>query len=264
MTIPEKEASESYPAQGVIPLNPTMSACEVLCWIGYRRAIKKRNYFEPLFDLERSFPSKSTIPVTDDKRYARLHAAIPFPKPERCPMRRAETHLIEALRAGLLRAVNCLGGGEKHILETHAFDYAVVVTARNSLEADITASAEDYELARTEVKGEVRFFTNEVLRVWPCQSNCESYSENTPVAQAAETQPAQARVKLRKATGLDYSRDDQPILERMREGICAGIYRNPTDAARALAKDAKGSTKKSSVVTRLITRYGKVFRTERD
>jgi len=77
----------------------------------------------------------------------------------------------------------------------------------------------------------------------------------------AEAKPAKSN---RKPQGLDYRQQDQPIMEKMREMIERGEAKNPTDAARALAKEAAGSGTEESKVKRLITRHSVVFRAERD
>lgn len=50
---------------------------------------------------------------------------------------------------------------------------------------------------------------------------------------------------------LDFREADRPLIAEMHSMILAGRARNPTDAARALARRALGSGKEASKVTRL-------------
>lgn len=80
---------------------------------------------------------------------------------------------------------------------------------------------------------------------------------NAPIV--VERQPSR-----RKLSGLDYRALDTQLAHEMRRMVEAREARNPTDAARALARQAVGAGKDSSKVARLLARYAVLFRTERD
>ena len=74
-------------------------------------------------------------------------------------------------------------------------------------------------------------------------------------ARKAATKPAR---QPRRGQGLDYAAADVALVEEGRTGIANGTYRNPTDAARALAKRATGAGKEESKVKRLLRRIQSV------
>src|SRR4051794_10322313 len=88
-------AGPQYPPIGDVPKHRHLSACEVLTWIGYGRAIPKAAYFAPLANVHGA---------TTEAILALLHRSVPDPKPLRCPMYKSERALMKALRSGKLRA----------------------------------------------------------------------------------------------------------------------------------------------------------------
>ena len=99
-TAPKANANElvsrAYPDPEVLPCSAYMSPCEVLCWIGYRRAITKELYFAPL---------KGGAGLCAEALKRRLHESIPTPRPPNDPMGGAEDELLSRLRLGQLRAL---------------------------------------------------------------------------------------------------------------------------------------------------------------
>lgn len=82
--------------------------------------------------------------------------------------------------------------------------------------------------------------------------------------QSAHDAPNKAPSSRRKPSGLDYRALDTPFAHEMKRMVAAGEARNPTDAARALARQAAGAGKESSKVTRLLARYAVLFSPEQD
>lgn len=149
-----------YPSYGVAPTGHTMSACEVLCWIGYHRAISKEAYFYPVNNA----PARANI--TELERL--LHDAIPEPKPVQDPMGDAEVRLMVEIRNGSVHCIDASAGGKILDLPIDAFRFQVTVSARGGLEPDGCASPEDHRLASAEPRyRDVRFYTSEVLTAWP-------------------------------------------------------------------------------------------------
>ncbi len=149
-----------YPDRNIAPTGRTMSACEALCWIGYRRAIPKDTYFGALSG------AGASLTITELKAF--LHSSVPDPKPPTDPMDEAESQLMATLRSGLLRAVSQRSGTAPIELPVSAFRFHVTVNARGCLEPDSSATPEDYRLAAQEPHyGELRFFTDEVVKNWP-------------------------------------------------------------------------------------------------
>jgi len=75
------------------------------------------------------------------------------------------------------------------------------------------------------------------------------------LASAARKSVAKPEKKQpRRVQGLDYRADDAKLVEEALTGIANGLYRNKTDAARALAKGAVGPGTEESKVKRLIGR----------
>ncbi len=147
-----------YPEYGVAPTELIMTPCEVLCWIGYRRAIPKDLYYAPL---------REPYMGSDETRLVALHAAIPEPKPQMCPMDDAERQLMTAVRAGRLKVGYLDGAGAPRQVGAEIFRYAMTISARGSVEADPAASPYSYNMAENLPRTRnVHFFTEEVLREW--------------------------------------------------------------------------------------------------
>jgi hypothetical protein len=154
-----------YPAIGVIPEHLHLTACEVLTWIGYGRAISKDVYFA-------EFAKASHLPGWSAERTNLLHRSVPDPKPYDDPMNDAGRKLMEHLRAKRLtwfvRRNSRYEEGDPEILE-----YAVTVNARGAIEADWTATERDRCAASDYLKScgplEVFFRASEVLTLprWP-------------------------------------------------------------------------------------------------
>lgn len=157
----QAQATEShYPAVGDIPEHRHLTACEVLTWIGYGRAISKDVYFAP---------RASGLPA--EERDSLLHRSVPDPKPPDDPMDDAERKLMEAVRAGLVHMLTVRNGAFEE-MQAAIYEHAVVVTARGSIEADWRASERDRERAITYRSslppiGDVWFRKSEVLEAWP-------------------------------------------------------------------------------------------------
>ncbi|MGI4944852.1 MAG: hypothetical protein ACRYHQ_30565 [Janthinobacterium lividum] len=73
--------------------------------------------------------------------------------------------------------------------------------------------------------------------------------------------PAPSR---RKPAGLDYRASDTPLAHEMKRMVEAREAKNPTDAARILARQAKGAGQEGSKVSRLLGLYAVLFRAEQD
>lgn len=81
----------------------------------------------------------------------------------------------------------------------------------------------------------------------------------TPAIQAETPcpSPPQPQQKRRVVQYRGYTEADAPLVQKALAGIKSGAYKNPTDAARALAKDAKGSRNEDSRMKRLLGRIQK-------
>ena len=75
--------------------------------------------------------------------------------------------------------------------------------------------------------------------------------------------PNAAKVK-RGRRGFSYAVEDAPLVALARAGLAEGKYRNATDAARALAKDAKGGGNEESRMKRLLGRIQPYSAAEQD
>jgi hypothetical protein len=155
-------AESQYPAIGEIPKHRHLTACEVLTWIGYGRAISKEVYFPP-FDRASG--------IRAEERNSLLHRSVPDPKPPDDPMDDAERKLMEAVRAGHVHMLTERNGAFEE-MPTAIYEHAVVVTARGSIEADWKAPERDRERAITYRSslapiGDVWFRKSEVLEAWP-------------------------------------------------------------------------------------------------
>ncbi len=155
------DAALGYPAHGQMPDQPHLSACELLCWIGYGRAIPKTVYFAPAFANR----------MPPDQWGNLVHGAIPDPKPPADPIDDAERKLIDALRKGKLKAYQ-LKDGRYEEVSAEVYNYAVTINARGSIEADQNITqhhsmvADDF-LYRWQPIRDVAFRTPDVLAVWP-------------------------------------------------------------------------------------------------
>ncbi len=157
-----------YPAQGEFPTSPTMSACEVLTWIGYRRAIPKDAYLDSLQYRDVSSEVEAPRHIWEFAYlYEIIHTVIPDPKPDVCPMENAQKKLIEALRAGRLRSVSRDEATDRVTrLTPQDFEFALVLDVWGLLQPDLSASADAQALAYDRVQTGVSFFTSEVLSLW--------------------------------------------------------------------------------------------------
>jgi hypothetical protein len=157
------EKDNTYRAAGDLAPVRHMTACEVLTWIGYRRAIPAQLYFAPLHNAS---PAATAAQLA-----ALLHAEVPAPKPAECPMPGAERLLMAALRSGQVRAL-ATKNRRLEELPREIYEYAVAVSARGGLEADMLATpadsfrALDY-LSSIPPIGPVLFSTQEILAAWP-------------------------------------------------------------------------------------------------
>lgn len=162
----ETTAAESqYPAIGEVPEHLHLTACEVLTWIGYGRAISKDVYLAPVV--------KSSGLATEE-RASLPHRSVPDPKPPEDPMDDAERKLMEAVRAGHVHILIEINGAFEE-MPTAIYEAAVAVNARGSIEADWKAAERDRERAisyRSSLApiGDVWFRKSEVLEAWPCRA----------------------------------------------------------------------------------------------
>lgn len=77
-----------------------------------------------------------------------------------------------------------------------------------------------------------------------------------PVLSKTVKPPIKASPKIRQEPArLDYREADKPFIAEMHAMILDGKARNPTDAARAVARRAPGDGNEASKVTRLATAY---------
>ena len=160
-TPPAAELELHYPAIGDVPGHLHLTACEVLTWIGYGRAISKAVYYAPV----------ANSPVaTIDEKMALLHRSVPDPKPSEDPMEDAERKLMELLRAKRVHMLIERGGVFEEVSDS-IYEYAVAVNARGSVEPDANATERDQARARSYLLrlqpfGDVLFRKTEVLEAW--------------------------------------------------------------------------------------------------
>ncbi len=215
-----------------------MSACEVLCWIGYRRAIPKEIYFAPLSEA----PARSTTADLE----ACLHNAVPDPKPTVDPMTDAELHLMAALRVGAVRAISLRSKDSAIDLPVDAFRFHVTVNVRGHLEPDSACSRGDYQLAVAEPSyGELRFYTAEVLAFWPAHLiNGENKTEK-PAKMAQHPRPSDAAVALFYKTWRDARPDGSgtPTEKEIREAFSSSPHPGARISQIRAARDKHEATR---------------------
>jgi hypothetical protein len=163
-TTPAPAAELQYPAIGDVPEHRHLTACEVLTWIGYGRAISRDVYFAKV----------SGATATAEARLSLLHQSVPDPKPLENPMDDAERKLMEEVRAGRVHSLIERNGAFEEP-PAAIYEHAVAVNARGSIEADGTAPERDQTRARSYLSslppiGNVWFRKSEVLEVWPSKA----------------------------------------------------------------------------------------------
>ena len=238
-----------YPEQGAQPSGMTMSSCEVLCWIAYRRAIPKRTYFAPLCNAR-----ANGEPIDLE---ALLHTAIPDPKPIENPMSDAEKALMAALRSGEVQAISQKNQMPAELLPINAYRLEVVISARGYLEPDNASSPDDYRLAAAEPTwSELRFYTAEVIRVWPATLGANGAAQlETPTPR--DQTSAVTESTSRKGNSLRTK--DLPLVQEMKRLILSGQATGRQDAARAVSKDAAGKGDPTSKTKRLVVAYSREY-----
>jgi hypothetical protein len=165
-----------YPVYNAVPTFQLMTACEALCWIGYKRAITKKIYFSPMIGAE-SFSEES--PNWD----AILHDAIPAPKPLLSPIDEATDSLMQAARVGTVRALY-INAATKLRLEVPKsdFDADVAVSVRGGLEPKGLLDMPRYMAARAQIsRGDLWFLTHEIVANWPPATDAKTCS-NKPIS----------------------------------------------------------------------------------
>jgi hypothetical protein len=180
-------AEAQYPEIGEVPEYRHLTACEVLCWIGYRRAIAKDVYFAPLTKARANGTAREV---------ALLHRSIPEPKPSECPINDAERELMKSLRDGRVHAMVAKNGRLAE-LPSEIYEYSVSVNVRGSIEADAGSGQRDYWLAleymfnlRPPI-GEVLFRTTEVMTAWPNNGADRDEAPTAPLSPAPAPDPSQ-------------------------------------------------------------------------
>jgi hypothetical protein len=94
------------------------------------------------------------------------------------------------------------------------------------------------------------------LRLKVDQARLDYFVHASPGRPSLGTHAIKASHKIRREPArLDYRETDKPLIAEMRAMILAETARNPTDAARALARRALGSGDEASKVARLAKRY---------
>ena len=91
------------------------------------------------------------------------------------------------------------------------------------------------------------FETEQVLKLWT--------KLPTPLPGHTPTDELANVTIKRRSNGLDYRKDDEPLVATMHTLISETTARSPEDAARAVVKDAKGSGEPASKVKRLAKHY---------
>ena len=201
-----------HPAMGAVPPARHLTACEVLNWIGYRRAIPSAVYFAPV---------RGAAPGAMGEQLAGLlHSAVPDPKPAECPMAAAESKLMEALRARRVRAL-AEKDGRLEELPDEIYEYAVAANARGSIEPDSRATSADSFRALKYLSslpsiGPLLFSTAQVMAEWP--SRVTVPEEDT----AAEHNPRGPRP--RKAGGPKRVRKGRYDWSQALETVSADLH----------------------------------------
>ncbi len=158
------ESAVDYPEYNVPPISQLITASEVLCWIGYRRAISKEQYLAPLLAEGRH--------VSDPEAF--LHTSVPEPRSPQSPMEAAERELMTSLRAGCVRAFYIdHPTGMRAEVPRSDYDPDVVVTIRGTLEVDSSVLMDmgRYMLTRSQPeRGSLWFLASEMLAQWPPQA----------------------------------------------------------------------------------------------
>jgi len=230
-----------YPALGELPPKLRLTACEVLCWIGYGRDILKEVYLAPLVAARGARLTEATMLP---------HHFVPDPKPAECPMDDAERELIEALRTGKLRAFFKADGAFREV-PAELYTYAVTVNVRGSIEPNCKASKEDFAEAEDffyRIRPSIRdvFFDSAAVK-----------AALAPWPRARAVEPAAAPPLRSRHNGTDYRSSDKPLMTDMQALIESRRARSSEDAARAVVDRADGKGSDASKVKRLAKRYRK-------
>lgn len=125
------------------------------------------------------------------------------------------------------------------------FTLAALILRNNRLERGAAGTIEDSMLARRPLYSNLKMKRAEVERLWPL--GIKALERSAPP------------FKRRLVRGVDYTEADGPLVKKMREMVESGTARNPTDAARALARQASGSATEPSKVARLLKRYAERY-----
>jgi hypothetical protein len=92
------------------------------------------------------------------------------------------------------------------------------------------------------------------------QTRFDTLVRSLPRKSSAAKPEVDAPRKIRRQPPRrDFREVDKPLIAKMRTMILDGTARNPTDAARALARQASGDGKEASKVTRLAAGYIKLY-----
>ena len=157
-----------YPPLEVLPASAYMSACEVLCWIVYRRTIKKEVYYLPL---------KSARIESDKDIATLLHESVPPPRPPQAAIAKAEECLRDRIESGIIEA---LDGDDVTlpIIPRGVFRRAISISMRNTIEANAVASMDEWVLARQWASyRDVCFKTEQIAKLWPPNLSAASRQE---------------------------------------------------------------------------------------
>jgi hypothetical protein len=215
-----------YPPLGVLPKTLEMTACEVLTWIGYGRAITKNIYLRPVV--------RACWEGASDDKF--IHSSVPDAKPKNDPINDATQTLMDALRSGRLQAWFSNSGVLSEV-PTKVYRYALTIYARGTLETDSTRAAGDQQMADDyRLSDEFKPFRNkpiffrtddvrETLTPWPRKGPLGRKADPTPVGKSQQraNRPFDGRAAK---TLLDAKKNSGQWLEPPTDTDCFAYLRS--------------------------------------
>ena len=190
------------------------------------------------------------------------------PRQSTRPTDEALTEVHTASRAGRITARGTLvATGERREIGSDEWRWIVIDSppyAENEFIRYRLNPTRNHRWSPIRIEGrwsDILFPTAKVLALWPPSVNPAPPPAINQASPVKDTPPRSGQ--RRKPSGVDYTRDDAPLVQEMRRLLDEGKARGVWDAALAVAGRAKGHGRAESKAKRLWARYSAAFGTER-